>query len=231
MNMPAIFSSVPGILQQPGTLQDIILGAQYLLSVDSVLVPNTHPLLLLVVNGGHISRLRRARSQSEISVINPEALRRWLNLVWFPLQQAALENDTEAYFSAEVSLLCTGSELQGPHVSGCMLWASLAALHFAEAGSRYSKPADHIFRVALRAGAYLMSAEHTDGYRPVSEWRAALLPASDTLQEADIFAPGWLDAFMHRAERVFTCAHRRLGTTYPLLSVRTSARFVQGGPQ
>ncbi|MEW5291533.1 hypothetical protein ABW286_20535 [Erwinia papayae] len=231
MSMSAIYTPVPAVLQQPGTLEDILLGAQHLLSVDSVLFPDTHPLLILAVHGGHLSRRRRYGNRSELSVSNPEALRRWLNLVWIPLQQAAIEKDAEAFFSAEVSLLCMDTSQLARHVSGCTLWASLAALHFMDEEGRSSPPAEHAFGMALRIGTRLMAAEHSGKYRPASVWKAGFSASADTADEAEIFSPAWLEAFTHRAERVFTCAHRRLGTTNPLLPSGGTTRHIPGGAQ
>lgn len=207
MNQSATFSSVPGILRQSRLLEDILSASQHALSHGAVKLQGGHPLSLLAVNGRFVSRQHLPCGGLELTVTHPEALCEWLNGIWFPLQQAALENDAEAFYCAEVHLLKTELKKADPmsvSLLGCELWASLTGLDFISSLPDSYQPLP--FRMALQVSRHLVQSVRPDSkLRTMQEWREIIFTAS-TLREEAVFPPGWLEGFLRRAERIFTSA-------------------------
>lgn len=207
------YSPVPAVLQSPESLDTLLRVYQRLLATGTAHLPADHPAALWAVHGGFLSRRFLSATTTEISTTEPEALRQWLNRVWCPLHQAAVENDAAAFFCAEVNLLATElqkTDLSSPDSAGCMAWASLTGLDFLPSLPESHRP--YPFRMALTVSRHLAAPGRPGATRrPLAEWRAVLFPAALTLKEAEMFPPGWLDAFICRAERVFTCARRQTG--------------------
>lgn len=213
MNNVTAFSSIPAMLQQPESLATIFRVYHKMLAAGAACLPVGHTAALWAVHGGFLSRRFISATTTEISTGDSDALRQWLNGVWCPLHQAALENDAEAFFCAEVNLLKTElqkSDLQSPYSPGCMSWASLTGLDFISSLPESHRP--YPFRMGLLVSRHLAASVQPDGKRrTMPEWREMIFPSSLTLKESEILPPGWLDAFIRRAERVFTSARRQAG--------------------
>ncbi|HBP4332674.1 hypothetical protein MLN78_08220 [Escherichia coli] len=227
MNNVTTFSSIAAELQQPESLITILRVYHKMLAAGTARLPVGHLAALCAVHGGILSRRFISATATEISTGEPDALRQWLNSVWCPLHQAALENDAEAFFCAEVNLLKTElkkTDLQSLHSLGCISWASLTGLDLI---SSLPEPLRaYPFRVGVLVSRLLTTSAQPGGKRrTMAEWREITFPSSLTLQESELLPHGWLDLFICRAERVFTSACRQAGLSDTKMSTLPAGAF------
>ena len=219
---PTIYSPVPEVLTSPERLVELNTLMRRVTSGCRVIIPaSARPII--AVHGSYFSfRMLRPSyapngSVQAVQIVVSEQdrmlSREWFNQVWIPLHLAAIEGDTEGLFSAEVNLVKHElSYAQGAEMTDCQCWASLASLSFhpRQAGMDKNDCEDlgtYAFRAA-RVVSHYLSQKAAESKMPGSnsEWERILFSSKQ-----NCFPDGWLESFIRRAERVFTCAKRQCG--------------------